>query len=93
MNEIEHDPDAEEPMDYRPVGAHWQAAAERSLEAMYQRALKAEAEAEQLRGAVEDWYRVAQLAQWIVRDRREYDKVTAYAGELAMLAGRRGSSR
>jgi galactokinase len=49
---------------------------------------EAESLRQQLRGAVTDFERVGKLAAWLIRDRREFDKVTAYAGELEALAAR-----
>jgi hypothetical protein len=46
--------------------------------------------ASDLRGAVDGWERIAKLAGWIIRDRNEADKVTAYAGELEALVRRHG---
>lgn len=39
----------------------------------------------------DDRHRIAQLAEWIERDRRESDKVLAYAQELRRIAGREDS--
>jgi hypothetical protein len=44
----------------------------------------------QLRGAVGGFERVALLAEWLQRDRREPDKVLAYAQELANLVTAHG---
>lgn len=38
------------------------------------------------RGAVESFERVKLLTEWLVRDRRAPDKVSAYAQELRILA-------
>jgi hypothetical protein len=43
-----------------------------------------------LEGAVEAWGRIAKLAEWIERDRRESDKVLLYAMDLANLATAHG---
>jgi hypothetical protein len=48
---------------------------------------------DQLAGAVEGWERVDLLASWIDRDKREPDKILAYAQELVRLAMRHGGGQ